>query len=102
MSIKTNDERSTAARARAEASFKKEERAKDVAKAMMEYQANGKALREKISGKVHRFANDLVLRQLPHNARTVGHDSRRPRADVSTTHGDRANLWHCARAGHTR
>ncbi|HTV29527.1 MAG TPA: hypothetical protein VMF32_17285 [Xanthobacteraceae bacterium] len=35
------------ARARAEASFKKEERAKEGAQAMMEYQANGRMVREK-------------------------------------------------------
>jgi hypothetical protein len=35
--------------ARAEASFRKEERAKDGAKAMMEYQATGRAVREKIA-----------------------------------------------------
>jgi hypothetical protein len=44
---KSSEARSTDVRARAEASFRKEERAKDGAKAMMEYQANGKALREK-------------------------------------------------------
>jgi hypothetical protein len=37
--------RSNDARARAEASFKKEERAKEGAKAMMEYQANGRTVR---------------------------------------------------------
>ncbi len=37
------------ARARAEASFRKEERAKDGAKAMMEYQANGRIVREKMA-----------------------------------------------------
>ena len=36
-----------AARTRAEANFRKEERAKDGAKAMMEYQAQGRAIREK-------------------------------------------------------
>jgi hypothetical protein len=36
------------ARARAEASFKKEERAKEGAKAMMEYQANSRTVREKM------------------------------------------------------
>jgi len=36
-----------AARARAEASFRKEERAKEGAKAMMEYQANARMAREK-------------------------------------------------------
>ncbi|HKD29168.1 MAG TPA: hypothetical protein VKC66_25070, partial [Xanthobacteraceae bacterium] len=35
------------ARARAEASFRKEERAKEGAKAMMEYQANLRMVREK-------------------------------------------------------
>jgi hypothetical protein len=34
---------------RAEASFRKEERAKDGAKAMMEYQANGRIAREKMA-----------------------------------------------------
>ena len=34
-------------RARAEANFKKEERAKDGARAMMEYQANSRLVREK-------------------------------------------------------
>jgi len=34
-------------RARAEASFRKEERAKEGAKAMMEYQAHGRMVREK-------------------------------------------------------
>lgn len=39
--------RSDDARARAEASFRKEERAKEGAKAMMEYQANSRMVREK-------------------------------------------------------
>jgi hypothetical protein len=38
---------SNKARARAEASFSKEERAKDGAKAMMDYQANARMVREK-------------------------------------------------------
>jgi hypothetical protein len=38
---------SNEARARAEANFKKEERAKEGTKAMMEYQANGRIVREK-------------------------------------------------------
>ena len=38
--------KSNEARARAEASFRKEERARDGAKAMMEYQANGRMVRE--------------------------------------------------------
>jgi hypothetical protein len=38
---------SNKARVRAEASFRKEERAKEGAKAMMEYQANSRMVREK-------------------------------------------------------
>jgi hypothetical protein len=48
LSIKTNDERTTAARARAEASFKKEERAKDGALAMTEYLTQGRVARERM------------------------------------------------------
>lgn len=39
--------RSDEARNRAEANFKKEQRAKEGAKAMLEYQANGRLVREK-------------------------------------------------------
>ena len=42
LTAKSND-----ARARAEASFRKEERAKEGAKAMVEYQANSRMVREK-------------------------------------------------------
>jgi len=47
LAIKTSEEHSTTARARAEASFKKEERAKDGALAMMEYLANARMVRER-------------------------------------------------------
>ena len=47
MTVKGSEERSTAARARAEASFKKEERAKDGALAMTEYLANARMVRER-------------------------------------------------------
>jgi hypothetical protein len=43
LTAKSND-----ARARAEASFRKEQRAKEGAKAMMEYQANTRIVREKM------------------------------------------------------
>ena len=39
----------SAVRARAEANFKKEERAKEGAKAMTEYQASGKVIRERMA-----------------------------------------------------
>lgn len=48
MTIKTSEARSTTARARAEASFKKEERAKDGALAMTEYLARGRVARERM------------------------------------------------------
>jgi hypothetical protein len=47
LATKASEARSTEARARAEASFRKEERAKDGAKAMMEYQAHSRVVREK-------------------------------------------------------
>ena len=47
MPTKASEARSSEARARAEASFRKEERAKDGAKAMMEYQAHSRVVREK-------------------------------------------------------
>ena len=61
MSIKSNDDRSTAARARAEASFKKEERAKDGALAMTEYLAQGRVARERMEQlKALRLARDAA------------------------------------------
>ena len=49
------------ARARAEASFRKEERAKEGAKAMMEYQANSRMIREKTERlKALRLAKDAA------------------------------------------
>jgi hypothetical protein len=47
LTLKGSEARSTAARARAEASFKKEERAKDGALAMTEYLANARVVRER-------------------------------------------------------
>jgi hypothetical protein len=44
---KASEARSSQVRARAEASFSREERAKDGAKAMMEYHANSRMIREK-------------------------------------------------------
>jgi hypothetical protein len=49
LATRTSEARSSEAHARAEASFRKEERAKDGAKAMLEYQANGRAVREKMA-----------------------------------------------------
>ena len=47
MPTKASEARSSQVRARAEASFSREERAKDGAKAMMEYHANSRMVREK-------------------------------------------------------
>jgi hypothetical protein len=49
LATRASEARSSEARARAESNFKKEERAKEGAKAMMEYQANGKIVREKMA-----------------------------------------------------
>ena len=49
MPTRSGEAQSSEARTRADASFKKEERAKDGAKAMMEYVANGKSVREKMA-----------------------------------------------------
>jgi hypothetical protein len=49
LATKASEARSSEAKARAEASFRKEERVKDGAKAMMEYQASGRAVREKMA-----------------------------------------------------
>lgn len=48
-SLSTSSTKSSEAHARAEASFRKQERAKEGAKAMMEYQATGRAVREKMA-----------------------------------------------------
>jgi hypothetical protein len=53
--------KSDQARARAEANFRKEERAKEGAKAMMEYQANSRLVREKTERlKALRLAKDAA------------------------------------------
>jgi len=49
LATKASEAQAGAVRARAEATFKKEERAREGAKAMMEYQTNAKAVREKIA-----------------------------------------------------
>jgi hypothetical protein len=47
LTTKASEANSNAVKARAEASFKKEERLKDGAKAMSEYQANSRLIEEK-------------------------------------------------------
>jgi len=54
---------SSEARARAEATFKKEERAREGAQAMMEYQANTRRIREKTARlRALRLANEAAAR----------------------------------------
>jgi hypothetical protein len=61
LTAKSND-----ARARAEASFRKEERAKEGAKAMMEYQANSRMVREKTERlKALRLAKEAADKERP-------------------------------------
>jgi hypothetical protein len=47
--VKSDEARSGEVRSRADASFKREERAKDGAKAMMEYQANSRSVRDQMA-----------------------------------------------------
>jgi hypothetical protein len=49
LATRASEAKSSENKARAEASFKKDERAKDGAKAMMEYQANSRVVREKMA-----------------------------------------------------
>lgn len=49
MATRASEARATETKARAEASFKKEERAKEGAKAMLEYQATGRVVREQMA-----------------------------------------------------
>ena len=49
MASRVDEARSSEVKARAEANFKKEERAKDGAKAMNEYQANSRIVREQMA-----------------------------------------------------
>jgi len=49
LATRSGEAQSSEARARAESSFRKEERAKDGAKALMEYHANGKIVREQMA-----------------------------------------------------
>ncbi len=49
MATKAGEAQASEARSRAEANFKKEERAKDGAKAMQEYQTNSRNVREQMA-----------------------------------------------------
>jgi hypothetical protein len=49
LATRASEARSSEIKARAEANFKKEERAKEGAKAMSEYQANGRVVREQMA-----------------------------------------------------
>ena len=68
--------RSNEASARAEASFRKEERAKDGAMAMMEYQANARMIREK----TERLKALRLAREAADKARARAERDRAPRA----------------------
>jgi len=64
---------SSEARSRADASFKKEERAKDGAKAMMEYVANSKMVREKTERlKALRLAKEAADKQIEVTGKGAG------------------------------
>jgi hypothetical protein len=74
LATKASEARSSEVKARAEASFRKEERAKDGAKAMSEYQANSRVVREKMARlKALRLAKEAAdsERELAGKAETV-------------------------------
>jgi len=71
LALKSDEARSNVARSRAEATFKKEERAKEGAKAMSEYLANGQAIREKTARlKALRLAKEAADRERADKAAT--------------------------------
>ena len=72
MPTKASEARSSEARARAEASFRKEERAKDGAKAMMEYQAHSRFVREKMAKlRALRLAKEAAEKQAERTEKTA-------------------------------
>ncbi len=65
MPTRSGETQPSEARSRADASFKREERAKDGAKAMMEYVANSKMVREKTERlKALRLAKEAADKKL--------------------------------------
>jgi hypothetical protein len=69
---RSGEAQSSEARTRADASFKKEERAKDGAKAMMEYVANGKSVRQKMAQlKALRLAKEAADKEAEVAKKTV-------------------------------
>ena len=72
MPTKASEARSSEARARAEASFRKEERAKDGAKAMMEYQAHNRVVRERMAKlKALRLAKEAAEKEVERAEKTA-------------------------------
>ncbi len=72
MPTRSGEAQSSEARTRADASFKKEERAKDGAKAMMEYVANGKSVRQKMARlKALRLAKEAADKEAEVAKKTV-------------------------------
>lgn len=66
MATRASEARSSEIKARAEANFKKEERAKEGAKAMSEYQADGRKVREQMARlKALRLAKEAATEAAP-------------------------------------
>ena len=80
MATRASEARATETKARAEASFKKEERAKEGAKAMMEYQANGRVIREQMARlkalRLAKEAADAAAPVPPQPAKKAGRGKR--------------------------
>jgi hypothetical protein len=82
LSTRASEARSTEARTRAEASFKKEQRAKEGAQAMQEYLASGRAVRERMERlKALRLAKEAAAK----DAEPVPASVRPTRAPKSAT-----------------
>jgi len=66
LATRASEARSSEIKARAEANFKKEERAKEGAKAMSEYQADGRKVREQMARlKALRLAKEAATEAAP-------------------------------------
>jgi NADH:ubiquinone oxidoreductase subunit E len=85
---RASEARSSEARSRAEASFKKEERAREGAKAMEEYVASGKVVRERMAQlkalRLAQEANKEVNKDANKEVKKVAKAPAKPAAKVAT------------------
>ena len=85
MSTRASEARSTEARTRAEASFKKEQRAKEGAQAMQEYLASGRAVRERMERlKALRLAKEAAAKDAEPVVPASVRPTRAPKSATAT------------------